>query len=65
MLRAQRQAAAGRHGRREKKQRITDKRVAYKATKAACLTTAECVAAVDAQIREDEDFLSAMARLDL
>ena len=48
-----------------KKQRITDKRVAYKTTKAACLTTAECVAAVDAQICEDEDFLSAMARLDL
>ena len=52
-----------------KKQRIADKRIAYKAAGKACMTTTETAAAtaaeVAAQIREDKDFLSALQRLDL
>ena len=49
----------------EKKQQILAKRLAYKATKQTAMTTAagDYTAAVAAQIREDEDFLSAMQRL--
>ena len=49
-----------------KKQRIADKWLAYKAAKATGMATiGDCAADVAAQIREDEDFLTAMQRLGL
>ena len=65
LLRAQRQETLPAGMDAAKKQRIADKRVAYKASRATCLTTVECAADVEAQIREDEDFVSAMQRLGL
>jgi hypothetical protein len=49
----------------DKKRRIEDKRIAYKATTAAAMTitAGECCADVEEMIREDESFLDAMQRL--
>ena len=46
-----------------KKQRIEVKRIAYKATAAAAMTTAVSGYCEAEQIREDENFLDAMQRL--